>query len=81
MSCLFVSIAHFIKDELKELGIDDLRQEICSYIHLHKKDEIDGTTIEDWVNFSNESEGIGKTFDGYLLKMASSAQMLSLIHI
>ena len=58
MSCLFVSIEHFIKDELKEMGIKDLRQEICSYMELHKNEKIGESTIEEWVNFSNESEKI-----------------------
>lgn len=75
MSCLFNSIAHFIRNEMEIRGIRDLRKEICDYISLNRGEKFGDVSIEEWIKFSNETEGIGKTVDEYLLKMNHDSQM------
>ena len=75
MSCLFNSIAHFIRDDMEVRGITNLRNEICEYISMNRTEKFGDVSIEEWIKFSNETEAIGKTVDEYLLKMSHDSQM------
>jgi len=70
-SCLFHSLCY----GLKALGIHEearqLRKELADFIRQNPKQEIDDTTLEEWVSLGSEEWGVECTVEAYTQRMAA----------
>ena len=74
MSCLFNSLESLLKDELKNLGISNLRQIITIYMGNNLHEKVGDEKLEEWIKYSNIDEKIGKSVKDYVEKISNPSQ-------